>query len=250
MSSSFVRTAIALLLGSASVLSQAASVNLSHWAFGNSWGNTVSVGSPDHTGPAGGFKGKVEFADGGELDFTGKLMDFITYCVEIEESFRLPSGKLNGYEVVAGADYDNWGEGDATLAEGIARRLGQLLTYVGSNSTLVDTASESTSLQLAIWNVIYDDDDTLTSGSFREKSGSSYNSYANTLLTASVGWTSTLDVFVLTKSGSQDFLLTRASAPSITSTVTDASPVPEPASLALALLGLGVAGATSRRRRG
>lgn len=239
MPSSFVRTAIATLLGSASVLSQAASVNLSQWAHGNSWGHTVSVGSPDHTGPAGGFKGKVEFAAGGESGFTDKLTDFITYCVEIEESFRLPSGRLDGYAVVTGAAYGRWSDGIGEAGADITDRLGRLLSYVGSNGTLVDSADESTSLQLAIWNAIYDHDDSLGEGTFQEKSNSRFNSHANALLAASANWNQTLDIFVLTKAGSQDFLLTRAPAP-----------VPEPASLALAVLALGAAGAASRRRRG
>jgi hypothetical protein len=250
MKTSLIRTAAALLLGGTAMLSQAATVNLSTWAFGS--GNGVSVGAPNHTGPAGGFKGSVTFAAGGESGFSTPLTDFITYCVELDQSFSLPSGDMRGYSVVAGASYDLWNSSNArnpstgNTAAGTADRLGKLLTYVGSNSGIVDTAAESTSLQLAIWNVIYDSDEVLDTGSFiagGTPAQKSYNSYANTLLANSATFTNTLDVFVLTRDDpkSQDFLLTRQRLPG--------QDIPEPASLALSLLGLAAAGAVSRRRR-
>jgi hypothetical protein len=249
MKTSLIRTAVALLLGSTALLSQAATVNLSTWAFGS--GNGVSVGAPSHTGPAGGFKGSVTF-EGAENGFSTPLTDFITYCVELDQSFSLPSGDMRGYSVVAGASYDLWNSSNArnpstgNTAAGTAERLGKLLTYVGSNSGIVDTAAESTSLQLAIWNVIYDNDEVLDTGSFiagGTTTQKSYNLYANSLLENSDTVTNTLDVFVLTRDApmSQDFLLTRPRLPG--------QDIPEPASLALSLLGLAAAGAVSRRRR-
>lgn len=248
MKINLVKTAVAVALGSASLLSQAATVNLSDWAFGD--GNKVKVGAPSHSGLAGGFKGSVQFAAGGELGFSVTLTDFITYCVEIEENFHLPSGDMSGYSVFAGADYSKWvnPNNSGNTALGTSNRLGQLLSYVGSNSTLVDSAAESTSLQLAIWNIIYDNDADLdTPGLFASTRSDAhlYNPHAETLLANSAGVANTLDVFVLSRDGKQDFLLTRPSTTPGDST----SQVPEPASMALAMLALAAAGASSRRRR-
>jgi hypothetical protein len=249
MTASLVRTAAALLLGSTAMLSQAATVNLGSWAYGDSWNNKVDVGTPNHFGAAGGFKGSVTFAAGGELGFSGTWSDFITYCVEIDESFNLPSGDMGNYSVVAGNAYSKWNNanGTANTAAGTAHRLGRLLSYVGSSSNLVDTAAESTSLQLAIWNVIYDTDALLSAGLFREKSNSIYNTYAETLLAGASNWTSKFDVYVLSKDLKQDFVLARTARPIPNDP--QQNPVPEPASLALSLLGLAAAAAASRRRR-
>ncbi|HEY8708193.1 MAG TPA: PEP-CTERM sorting domain-containing protein, partial [Burkholderiaceae bacterium] len=136
------------------------------------------------------------------------------------------------YNVMSGSVYAGWGSARAD-------RLGQLMSYVNANSQLVATKDESTSLQLAIWNVIYDQasDNSLTSGGFQAASGS-FNAYANTLLSDSLNATNTYDVFVLTKAGSQDFMLLREKG----------SNVPEPSSVALAFAALGALGVASRRR--
>ena len=95
-------------------------------------------------------------------------------------------------------------------------------------------------MQLAIWNIIYDQDLSLSGGSFRDTS--SFGTYAGQLLAASSSLLdSAVDVFVLRKAGSQDFLLTRARTPPQGQTV------PEPGSLWLALAALAAWAALASR---
>jgi MYXO-CTERM domain-containing protein len=249
-----LRTLAATALGSLAVASQAATVSLTQWAYGDSWSNAVTVGSPDHQGAAGGFKGAVLFgASDSASGFSGLLSGFITYCVEIQESFTLPSSVMTGYNVLAGANYSEWNNtnGLAKTAVGTSDRLGQLLSYAESNHAIrsASAAADSTSLQLAIWNVIYDNDNTVGAGAFSEKSGSSYDAYADTLLAGSTHWSKMFDVYVLQKNGTQDFLLTRDTGRVFTATTDAINNIPEPASLALAALGLVAAGAACRRHK-
>ena len=234
--------AIAAVVAALPSLSPAAVVNFDGWAYGS--GNTVNVGVPSHIGPAGGFKGSLDFnaeeETAGWVDRRGS--SFLSYCVEINEHFSFSNGNMSDYTIRAAADYVR-SYSSTSMGGERANRLGQLMSYVASSPQSVDSASESTSLQLAIWNIIYDTDDSLNAGSFLEYTANgAFNAAANVLLSASQGAQSVYDVFVLTKSNSQDFLLLRPS----TSTFSE---VPEPASLALAFGALGALGACSRRRQ-
>lgn len=216
MRSSLLRGAAAAALACLGLMSaQAANVTLTGWAYNN--GNTVHTTM--YSGLAGGFKGTL--ANAGSFDTS----PFITYCVELTEYFSFSSTAMTGYNIVGGDSYFGAAKAD---------QLGRLMSWVSTHPTAVDTAAESTALQLAIWNIVYDGDWNVSSqGSFRDTS--SYAPMADSLLQqASASSTSLYRVYALTKSGSQDFLLLQA--------------VPEPASAALVVLALGAAAGAARRR--
>lgn len=179
-----------------------ADIILSGWTFGS--GNVVATTL--WSGQAGGYTGALAL-DGFNLS------SFNTYCVELTESFSFSSSPMPGYQIVNGATY---------FGSSKAEELGKLMSYVALHPAEVDTAAESTSLQLAIWNLVYDSDRSLLGGSFTDSSV--YGKHATELLEESADARSNVAVYALSKNGSQDFILTLA--------------VPEPTSLSLALVGL------------
>jgi len=233
-------------LVSMAAAAQAGTLTMQSWLFANG-GNAVSTGTnPSYSGAAGGFKGALS----GMSQSMFNLNPIDMYCVDLGRFIDISHGKtysVNIFGESGTADFTIMSVG-SRFSSSVSSRLSQLVGYAKSASDHVDTAAKSTSLQLAIWNTIYDTDDTLSSnGSGTFSDNSTFNSYATTLLTGSLNFVSTKDLYVLRsiasvgKAGFQDQLFW--------TNTPRRNDVPEPASLALVALALGAAGLASHRRR-
>ncbi len=231
-----LRSAAAAALTLAAAASHAGTMTLSSWTWGN--GNTVNVSNPAYNGSAGGFSGTLS----GFGAFDGAIN---TYCVEITEHFSFGVG-YSDYSIVNAASYFN--------ATKLATLKGLIGNVFGSNLFASTAAGfrddQSTALQLAIWNVVYDTDYTLNASSgsvfndasaYRNGAPASYIG-ANDLLSAAAAGSpgsGNFDLYVLKSVGNpghQDQLIWIPHA------------VPEPTSLALVALALGAVGWAKRRR--
>jgi hypothetical protein len=223
--------AAALTLGAAAA--QAATLTLSSWTWGN--GNAAQSTFPTqqtYNGLAGGFSGTLTGSGTDGLD--GGVL---TYCVELRQSF-VWNRAYTDVTLTGAADYFG-------LTGDRAGRLGSLLSYVEDLGLFGAAAAGtkdnfSTSLQLAIWNIVYDTDTTVAGGAFKDTGASA--TLASSLLAASAGWENRYDLWVLATPTGQDQLIWRDRPE-------ESSHVPEPASLALASLALAGLAVGRRRRR-
>lgn len=231
----FFRTTAAAALLATGLGAQAGTLTMAGWLFGP--GNNVAAGAPNYSGQAGGFKGALSNMS----DPAFNLNPVEMYCVDLGQYITINTGTTYSVKIdgESGTTAFTIMDVASVFSSSVADRLAKLVSYAESVSTLVDTSAESTSMQLAIWNTVYDTDNTLTApGSFSDTS--SYAAYANTLLANAAGFSATKQLYVLKSASNQDqlFWIDNPSRRDL----------PEPASLVLVGLALGAAGFVSRRR--
>lgn len=227
--------ALAAVVLTCASTAQAAVVTLSGWAFGSGGAVASTTGEassvPSYSGLAGGLAGALTGA--GVLD----TPSLVTYSIELEEPVAFSGMPVAGYALQDAASYFAARRiGEALRPEGtlVAERLGRLFTWVQADATRVDTAAESTALQLAVWNIVYDGDWSLFNPAGNYSDTSSHAVLANIMMANASLTANRLEVFALAASGQPDLLVT-------------ALRVPEPGTFALA--GLALAGAVQAGRR-
>lgn len=187
----------------------AAAVTLTGWAFGGA--GSATVASTNSASSLSSYRG-VAGAFQGSLSGTGAFdsSHFLTYCIELEESFRFSAKPMPEYELVNGADYFAARRlANPLRPEGaqVADRLGRLFTWAQADPTRVDTAAESVAMQLAVWNLVYDNDWSLFNSAGRYSDSSSHAVAANLMLAGAFHTQNRVSVWALTAPGTQDFIV-------------------------------------------
>lgn len=226
-------------LAAGTLSANALTMTLNNWTYGSGQVN-VTVGTPSINyvgGGGGGFSGTLTGSTGHD---TNNLM---TYCTEINQDFSFGVSYTNDYTVLSAASY---------FGSTKALELARMFSWAMADPTRVNNSTESTGLQLAVWNIVYDTDLSVTSGNFHVNDSTTSDSYANMLLShaGDAGQSQTLLMYLL-HSGSpgnhQDQLFWETPNGQTDNSIIN---VPEPASVALVGVALAGLGLSRRTRRG
>lgn len=248
-----VVAAAAMLAMSGATLAQSTSVKFNGRAYGGS-GTSASYNFVKDPRTGNAFSGS---GTGGGFNVTVNGTDsFAAYCTELFQHISIGQTYTDYTRVTNAPDY-KWSTGapgingwDPARANAINERIGQLWAYAGATYGLTGVPgtnnatnqANSTALQWAIWNVVYDTDNSLSSGNFTITANSSNQSIfnmANAMLTQSANYGFRYNLDVLRAAGRQDQLITDGVR----------TPVPEPGTYAMMLAGLSAVGFVARRRR-
>ena len=158
-----------------------------------------------------------------EADPVAALGDFVAWCFEIDQNLVTSSGGTRTYTLGGVLD---------TTQRGRIEKL-----FDANYSTAIETSQpKAAAFQLAIWEVIYDDNFSLASGGFKSSTGGTLRTEANTFLSNAFSY-----------DGPRLWSITELSSPTAQDLGT-ATAIPLPAA---AWLLLGVSGAlvAAKRRR-
>lgn len=189
-------------------------------AYSNAPTGTVSVGWNEYDGSMG-----PQTISG---TFNGSLINATAFCIELTQN-----SSSGSFEVVSLSSYLS-----GLNKSGSYNSIAKLLSTYGD----INTKTNDVALQLAIWELRYDNGYSVNSGTFEvEDMSSGQSTYTNTAnyQLANLGTIdSSLQFWVAKSSNKQDLLF-----------VTQTPAVPEPATWAMMIIGFAAIGRSMRARR-
>jgi hypothetical protein len=132
--------------------------------------NRTEAGGPNRNTQAGPFN----MSQSAPADPLG---DFIAWCFEIDENLVTAAGGTNSYSFGGVLDTDQ------------RARVQKMFDANYDDATIETSQPKGAAFQLALWEVIYDDNFDLSAGDFKSSTGGNLRSFANEFLTVASGYT-------------------------------------------------------------